>query len=475
MRRRPLLAAAATAAALVLAGTSCAGTPVTGGLPQSAASPGRQPTVTPMSPAGAARGAAWPTYHRTRDRDGVATATTPRLGRLHRGWTARLAGAVYGEPLVVDGKVVVGTERDEVYALSAATGRVLWRRRLAAPVPRSSLPCGDIDPEGITGTGEYDAATHDVYYAAEAERTGRPAHLLAALSAATGALRWRRWIDPGGSHPTVEQIRGALAVSNGRVVVPFGGLAGDCGPYHGYLVSVADTGQGRIAAYRVPSAREAGIWGPSGPGVNSDGDIYVSTGNGASRSRYDGSDSVIKLSPGLSVLGHFTEASFVTDNEDDLDLGSMGPLLLPPMRRLPAGGVVIAGKSGRAYLLDPRHLGGLGHPRASLSGCTGFGGAAATGETVYLPCTAGVRELRIGRSGRLSWGWQAGGISGSPVIGGGAVWSIANGRLYALSRATGAVRASVSVPHPSRFATPTIVGDAVYLPTHNGVVEVLGA
>ena len=34
------------------------------------------------------------------------------------------------------------------------------------------------------------------------------------------------------------QERGALTVSGGRVWVPFGGLAGDCGGYKGRVVGV---------------------------------------------------------------------------------------------------------------------------------------------------------------------------------------------------------------------------------------------
>ena len=48
-------------------------------------------------------------------------------------------------------KVIVATENDSVYALSASGGAVLWTRHLAAPVP-SGLPCGNISPSGITGT-----------------------------------------------------------------------------------------------------------------------------------------------------------------------------------------------------------------------------------------------------------------------------------------------------------------------------------
>ena len=51
-------------------------------------------------------------------------------------------------------------------------------------MPQSSLPCGNIDPLGITGTPVYDPATGLVF--AVAEVTG-PAHILVGLNVTTGA------------------------------------------------------------------------------------------------------------------------------------------------------------------------------------------------------------------------------------------------------------------------------------------------
>ena len=73
----------------------------------------------------------WPTYHRTTGAAGVAAAsiTLP----LHPGWTANLDGAVYGEPLVVNGTLIVATENDSVYGLSPTTGHQKWRTHLGDP------------------------------------------------------------------------------------------------------------------------------------------------------------------------------------------------------------------------------------------------------------------------------------------------------------------------------------------------------
>ena len=58
-----------------------------------------------------------------------------------------------------------------------------------------------------------------------------------------------------------------MLVAHGRVMVSFGGLAGDCDNYVGYVTSTSVTGAGRTFHYAVPTAREAGMWAPAGPGA----------------------------------------------------------------------------------------------------------------------------------------------------------------------------------------------------------------
>src|SRR5579875_2399024 len=110
--------------------------------------------------------AAWPAFGGGMQRTGAA-AGLPAAGKLSVAWQSRLDGAVYGQPLVVGGLVIAATENDSVYALDETTGRIAWRTHLASPVPLSSLPCGDIDPLGITGTPVYDRADGLVYAVAE--------------------------------------------------------------------------------------------------------------------------------------------------------------------------------------------------------------------------------------------------------------------------------------------------------------------
>jgi outer membrane protein assembly factor BamB len=415
------------------------------------------------STAPAVGAADWTTYHRDNARTGYLAGLADPT-RLEPAWTARLDGAVYGEPLVVGQRALVATEHDSLYALELRTGKVQWSTSVGEPVPLSTLPCGNIDPLGITGTPVYDPATGLVF--AVAEVTG-PAHVLVGVDARTGQVRVRRSADPPGIDPRPHQQRAALALSQGKVYAAYGGLFGDCGDYRGRVVASRTDGRGSLLAFQVPTSRQAGIWAASGPAVSAGGDLYVAVGNGATSGKWDHSDSVLRLSPDLRLEDGFTPTQWAADNAADADLGSMGPILLP-------GGLVFAdGKSGLGYLLRADDLGGVGGELVERSVCAAFGGAAAAGSTLYVPCTDGLRQVRVGPGARLGLGWRAPAVvSGSPVVGGHTVYSLdpAGGTLYALDADRGTVRASAPVGQSSRFATPTLAGGLVLVGTQTGVV-----
>jgi outer membrane protein assembly factor BamB len=429
-----------------------------------------QSTLPPGAGQGAHPSAAWPTFGRDAARTGVA-AGVGRAGRLSISWQAGLDGAVYGQPLLVGHLVIAATENDSIYALDASTGHVVWRTHVGTPVPLSALPCGDIDPLGITGTPVYDQGNGLVYAVAE---TSGYHHVLVGVSVDSGAVRVERDIPTPDGQPRYDQQRPALAVADGRVYVAFGGLYGDCGPYRGSVVGVPLSGSGPLISYVVPTAREGAIWGTAGPVTGPGGTLYVSVGNGSvSSTQFDGSDSVTALSPALRRTGIFAPATWRADSEGDLDLGSTQPALA-------GNGMLLAlGKSGTAYLLDPGRLGGVGGQVAQAHVCAAYGAASADGSTVYEPCEGGgMAAISVsGAQIRVLWRGPAS-AWGSPVVGGGAVWVAdwSGGRLYELNPATGAVRYSLglgmALPH---FASLSMSGSHAFLGTDDGVTAVAGA
>jgi outer membrane protein assembly factor BamB len=408
----------------------------------------------------------WPTDHRDQARTGNDPSFPAPGGSLVRRWSTPLDGAVYAEPLVVGGRVIAATEGDSVYALDPATGGILWRRNLGAPVPLASLPCGNIDPLGITGTPAYDPLTGSLFVVAEV--TG-PKHAMFALDVTNGTVRWSRDIDLAGDDPRAHQQRAALAIGSGYVYVGMGGLFGDCGQYQGEVVGVPTSGDGSTLAYRVPVEREGAVWASAGPVVDPNGDLYVSVGNGSSTTTYDGSDSVLQLSPTLQLRSTFAPSTWAQDNAADADLGSLSPVLVP------GGWVFIVGKSGTGYVLRQGALGGVGGEVASGPVCPAFGGAAQAGATIYVPCSNELAAVRITPDGPIGVVWRAGvGADGPPVVGDGAVWSldIESGELWSLDPATGAGLAHTNVGPLPHFASPTLWGDQVLVGTVAGVESV---
>lgn len=368
---------------------------------------------------------------------------------------------------MVGGQVIVATENDSLYALDASTGQVQWRTSVGTPVPQSDLPCGNIDPLGITGTPVYDPQTGVVFAVAEIQG---PAHMLVGVDVKTGHIKVRRLVDPPRMNPQVHQQRAALALSGGRVYMAFGGLYGDCGDYHGLVVASRTDGAGALLAYQVPTTREGGIWATPGPVIDAQGNLYVTTGNGeAIQGDWDHSDSVLRLSPTLHLEDGFAPQSWQSDNASDADLGSMGPVLL-------SNGLIYAnGKSGQGYLLRADHLGGVGGQIQTISLCSAYGGAAVSGLSLFVPCSDGLRQLQLEAGAKLVPGWRAQEqVTGSPVIGGQTVYSLApgDGVLYALDAATGKVRATLSVGTTSRFATPALSQRTIFIGTLMGIVAV---
>ena len=345
----------------------------------------------------------------------------------------------------------------------------MWKAHLGSPSPAGQRPCGNIDPLGITGTPAYDAGKNQVYVAAELSGSP-PSHRLYALNYTTGKVVWSRSLDLPGVDQKTMQERGALAVVGSRVYVPFGGLAGDCGQYKGRVVGVPTSGSGSTISYTVPTSREAGIWAPPGPVADYANNIYVAVGNGAAGQGdpYDHSDSILQLSTSLSLASYFAPSSWASDNDVDADLGSQGPTITGSF-------IFAAGKSGTAYVLSRTHLGGIGGQVSSASLCRSFGGTAVNGSVVYVPCTDGIRAVRIDSKGIMHVLWHAASnINGSPVIGGGRIWALdpGAGKLYALNPSTGAVTNAVSVGTANRFATPSIYGRDMRVGTLNGIVDV---
>jgi hypothetical protein len=458
-------------------------------------------------------------YHFDPAHTGNDTGEPPMAGLAPSWSSAILGGRVYGEPLVLNNTVYVATQMNTIYALDAAGGSTLWSLSLGLlPVPLGikATPnsgvhsaaqigdgCGNVNPLGVTGTPVIDAArgTAGTLFAVAETWDGATdasiEHQLVAVDLASHAVSHQN-IDPvgvnfdTGATRALEQERGALALAGGNVIVPFGGMTGDCGSYHGFVVSLPENLIGTAATFEVnaPTAgvnannRAGGIWGAGGPAVDASGNIYVSTGNGFQppTSTYEYTDGVVKLNSSMVVQDFFGPTVWRADDTADKDLGSQGPLLIPRLAGNPM--VFTTGKQLTGYLLDSgalsstptTHIGGELFKATACDqesfGASAYMATSTTAGYLYVPCREGLRALTVNSSApSFARTWQGpGDATGPPIVAGGLVWVHGNGKLYGLDPTSGATTVTLSgVDTSYNFSTPSASGGTLFYAGNNQV------
>jgi hypothetical protein len=152
---------------------------------------------------------------------------------------------------------------------------------------------------------------------------------------------------------------------NGTLYISFGSHC-DNNPWHGWLMAYeASTFAQKGIFNSTPIGRGGGIWMAAGAGIaaDSNGNLFIATGNGTYDGATEWSDSVIKLGPftsgKLPVADWFTPFNQSNLDSHDEDQASGGVLLLPDQ---PAGSprrhlLVTGGKDGTLYVLDRDDLG----------------------------------------------------------------------------------------------------------------------
>ncbi len=320
------------------------------------------------------------TYHGAPDRAGMYVMpglTYERARGLHldASFNAAYPGEVYAQPLLWRdpktgaGVLIVATEEDEVYAFDEKTGAQIWTKTLGEPATQAAgFRCGDIWPLGVTGTPVIDKARATLYLDAMVMRDNRPRHEVYALSLADGSIEPGWPVDVatalgGRFDPAQQYERGALALFDGRVFVAYGGLAGDCGIYHGFVVGISTAEPGKVVSFST-RARAGGIWAQGG--VTSDGkSLFAATGNTFFVKEWGDGEAVFRFGPDLSrpvaSSDYFAASDWRDLDARDLDLGGTAPIPIDVPSAAGARKLILAiGKDGDAYLIDRDHLGGVG-------------------------------------------------------------------------------------------------------------------
>jgi hypothetical protein len=369
-----------------------------------------------------------PEYHNGPRRDGVyvdPTLTKASAAGFHLDprFKAKISGAIYAQLLYVAGDrgrnmIIAASEENNVAAFDAVTGKAVWTRHLGAPVPLWRLPCGNINPLGITGTPVIDIASHTIFLDAMTtpDNGATKKHLVFALSLKDGSTLPGWPVDVSARvtfagtalDSAVQNQRGALAFVKGTVYVPYGGHYGDCGDYHGWLVGIPAANPASPKAWAT-AASGGGSWAPGGV-ASENGSLFIATGNTFGAGAWAGGEALLRFGAGPVFSGRpadfFTPADWRTLDLFDLDIGGMGPVILDMPGSRPSTLLVGLGKDGRIYLIDRANMGGVGHPaaaaRVARKAIIGAAAAYTTARGTYVVFKGNGSNCPAGQSGDLT-------------------------------------------------------------------------
>jgi len=361
-------------------------------------------------------------HHNHATRDGLyidPAFTVDAAANLKRdtNFNGAISGNVYAQPLYIEGSpdgramVIAVTESNNVYALDAANGSILWQDHVGAPVPLSALPCGNINPLGITGTPVVDLASRTLFLDAMTTPDGGTTkrHLIYSLNVDSGATNsgWPMDVNAAahfnGTNFTSEtqNERGALGLLGDYVYAPYGGHAGDCSIYYGWVVGVQKDNPANVMAWAT-GTRGGGSWAVGG--IASDGvEPFIATGNTFGASTWKGGEAIIRFQPGPVFSGltndYWAPTNWIALDNGDIDLGGSGALIVDVPGATPSQLVVSLGKDGNAYLLNRTNLGGVSVPLAQKRiSSSAIRQAAATYRTalgIYVVCSSDASQQLI--------------------------------------------------------------------------------
>ena len=394
----------------------------------------------------------------------------------------------------------VTTTAGQLVALNADTGAIIWVRQPATgPNYTTSSPA--IDPGGqyVYSYG-LDGKAHKYNVSNGSETT-------------TGG-----WPELATLKPDVEKGSAALAIATAhdgipRLYVANGGYPGDAGDYQGHVTTInLNTGAQNVfnaacsnqAVHFVengtpdcPTVQNA-VWARPGVVYNSITDrIYFATGNGhynANTGGHDWSESVLALNPdGTGINGgpldSYTPTNYQQLDNQDLDLGSTSPVLLPaiPGSRFPHVAVQ-SGKEGKINLLNLDNLsgqGGPGHTGGELEQIdVPQGGEVLPTPAVWTSPADGTvwvfvangsgisaQQLSADCSGNphLNFRWQdtSGGTS-SPIVANNVLFYAYGGQINAVDPTSGTQLWSDTSIGGIHWESPIVANGMLYLTDENG-------
>lgn len=393
---------------------------------------------------------------------GAAGLTAAQIPHLQFKWAFAFpnANSAWSQPVVIGGRIYVGSSNGSVYALSADNGCVYWSFEAKAGV-RSAISMGP----ALKGS---DPAQYPLYF-------GDVRANVYAVDAATGKLLWMKSAD---TNPAA-RITAAPKLFEGYLYVPVAsweatarGPHTECCKFRGSVVKYdANSGEQVWKSYTIseepkPTRKtEAGVqlWGPSGGAVWGSPTIdaarkvlYVGTGDSYTEPQAKTVDAVLAmdLENGKLLWSHQLTEADVADSPGapDYDIGASVILkTLEDGRSI----LVVSSKSGMTYALNPdrrgeilwEHRVGAGNRRGGT-----MWGAAADDKVVYVPNV----DTQLGPG-------KAGGLTALSLDSGKELWSV--------KPPVPDCKVSNETCVPGQSAAITVIPGAVFSGSTNGIMR----
>ena len=359
--------------------------------------------------------------------------------------------------------VVVGGASDNLFAMDAITGKLLWKKTFAVEAKPKQTPFW-LCPNALNATPLI-------------RKEGLKASVYAIAS--DGKLHMLNVIDGEDRMPPIQFVPAfsknwSLNLDHD---VLYTTTSQGCGGAKSGVYAMDISSPDRKINFFAASPGGGGIWGRAGAAVSQGGMVFAGTGDG----NYDPSagklpDTILQLSAkDLKMVDYFTPSNHNYLTRKDLDMGSLSPVVFPfNGREVVAAG----GKEGVVYLLDATQVGGGDHKtplyrspvfvneEADFSG-KGFWGSFASAEDdkknrwLYLPAlgaaasgakfpvtngdapNGSIMAFRVEDKGgnpvvSPAWISRDMNLPEPPIVAGGLVFAISNGEFARQSKGDGA-------------------------------------
>lgn len=276
--------------------------------------------------------------------------------------------------------IFVATLNNSIYAVDADTPTtVYWQQNFGPPTAFVGI-CQDTGYQGaahhgggIISTPVIDLNLNTIYFVTKTGNgsSGYP-YLLTfyAVNIQTGATIASTVINPGAAdwNPFIQMSRPGLAEDpTGSFIYVALGATG-CKNYsyeHGYVIAYSTTTALPVATFATTFGghNNGGIW-QAGGGLALDvsGNIFFDTADAAYDGKFDFGDSFLQLSSaasGMTLSDWFTPDNQLSLYQNDWDLSSTGPALLPDQVVGPPHIMIGSGKTEEVFVIN-RDAGSMG-------------------------------------------------------------------------------------------------------------------